>query len=68
MLIGLLYGYQISGVVPGEKTVSWQAHLFGLAGGLLAAILFRRKRPKPDPVADTPDLPATLTFPPTTEV
>jgi membrane associated rhomboid family serine protease len=44
LLIGLLYGTQIAGVLPTDERISWQAHLFGLFGGVLAAILFRRKR------------------------
>jgi membrane associated rhomboid family serine protease len=57
LLIGLLYGYQLlAGVLPGDERVSWQAHLFGFIGGLVAAILFRRRRPRPAPV--TPALPA----------
>ena len=45
-LIGLLYGWQIIGVLPMERDVSWQGHLFGFLGGVVAAILFRRpKRP-----------------------
>jgi membrane associated rhomboid family serine protease len=43
LLVGLLYGTQISGVLPTDQLISWQAHLFGLAGGVLAAILFRRR-------------------------
>ena len=48
LLVGLLYGTQISGVLPGDQLISWQAHLFGLAGGVLAAILFRRRRSATD--------------------
>ncbi|GIH12665.1 rhomboid family intramembrane serine protease [Rugosimonospora africana] len=63
VLIGLLYGTQIFGeVTPGNEQVSWQAHLFGLVGGLLAAIVFRRRprlRPQiPEPLTNpTLDLP-----------
>lgn len=49
LLVGLLYGTQISGVLPTDERISWQAHLFGLAGGVVAAVLFRRRR-----VAATP--------------
>ena len=57
LLIGLLYGYQLlAGVLPGDERVSWQAHLFGFLGGLVAAVLFRRRRPRPAP--QVPALPA----------
>lgn len=44
LLIGLLYGWQILGVLPTDERVSWQAHLGGFLGGLAAAVLFRRRR------------------------
>jgi membrane associated rhomboid family serine protease len=50
LLVGLLYGTQISGVFPTDERISWQAHLCGLVGGVVAAVLFRRRRP-PKPVA-----------------
>ncbi|WP_249714041.1 rhomboid family intramembrane serine protease [Rhizomonospora bruguierae] len=43
-LIGLLYGWQIIGVLPADPSVSWQGHLFGFIGGVLAAVLFRRPK------------------------
>lgn len=45
-LVALLYGWQLVGVLPTDEPISWQGHLFGLLGGMLAAILFRR-RPLP---------------------
>ena len=44
LLVGLLYGAQISGVLPTDQPISWQAHLCGFAGGVVAAVLFRRRR------------------------
>jgi membrane associated rhomboid family serine protease len=42
VLVGLLYGWQLLGILPGDPQVSWQGHLFGFLGGIVAAILFRR--------------------------
>jgi membrane associated rhomboid family serine protease len=50
LLVGLLYGTQLLNVLPTDEPISWQGHLFGLLGGLVAAILFRR-RPQRDPYA-----------------
>lgn len=41
----LVYGGTISGILPGSPFVSWQAHLFGFAGGAGAAFLLRSRRP-----------------------
>jgi len=43
LLIGLLYGAQLANVLPTDARFSWQAHLFGLIGGVVAAVLFRRR-------------------------
>jgi membrane associated rhomboid family serine protease len=57
VLIAVLFGWTLTGVLPGDPWISWQAHLFGLIGGVLAAILFRRRRAVTAPPApDTPTL------------
>jgi membrane associated rhomboid family serine protease len=43
LLIGLLYGWQLIGLLPTDPRVSWQGHLFGFLGGLVAAVIFRRR-------------------------
>ncbi|MFD1212362.1 rhomboid family intramembrane serine protease [Arthrobacter sp. GCM10027362] len=45
LVIFAFYGSVLWGVLPtAGPGVSWQAHLFGAAGGVLAAVLLRRKR------------------------
>jgi membrane associated rhomboid family serine protease len=39
LVAGLLYGGILWGVLPGQAGVSWQGHLFGFLGGILAAYL-----------------------------
>jgi membrane associated rhomboid family serine protease len=58
LFIGLLYWWQLYNVLPTDQPISWQGHLLGLAGGLLAAVLFRRRRARTR-VAVDPDV--TLT-------
>ncbi len=36
VVVGLLYGSILWGVLPGQAGISWQGHLFGALGGLLA--------------------------------
>ena len=52
--IGLLYWYQLYNVLPTDQPISWQGHLLGLFGGVLAAILFRRKRVRTTPALFDP--------------
>jgi membrane associated rhomboid family serine protease len=40
----LLYSSTLLGVLPGQPGISWQGHLFGALGGVLAARLLRRRR------------------------
>lgn len=44
LLIGMLYWWQLFGILPGQEPISWEGHLFGFIGGVLAAIVFRRRR------------------------
>jgi membrane associated rhomboid family serine protease len=46
LLVGLLYGWQLFGILPTDERISWQGHLFGFIGGVLAAIFFRRRPPR----------------------
>ncbi|WP_200799492.1 rhomboid family intramembrane serine protease [Williamsia sterculiae] len=55
VVIFLLYGGVLWGVLPAQESVSWQAHLFGAIGGVVAAWLLRRRGRTPTP-APTPDL------------
>jgi membrane associated rhomboid family serine protease len=50
VLIGVLFGWTLGGILPTDERISWQAHLFGLVGGVVAAVVFRR-RPTPLPGA-----------------
>jgi membrane associated rhomboid family serine protease len=45
LLVGLLYGWQLIGLLPTDPRVSWQGHLFGFLGGIIAAVIFRARRP-----------------------
>jgi membrane associated rhomboid family serine protease len=43
------YGSILWGVLPTVgSNISWQAHLFGALGGILAAFVLKRKRPAPE--------------------
>jgi membrane associated rhomboid family serine protease len=44
LVVFFLYGGALFGVLPGEAGVSWQGHLFGLLGGILAARLLGTPR------------------------
>jgi membrane associated rhomboid family serine protease len=43
VVVGVLYGGLIWGVLPMQLGVSWQAHLFGFIGGVLAAYWLSRE-------------------------
>ena len=44
LLVAFLYGSIIFGVLPTAQTISWQGHLFGFLGGVLAAKLLSKPR------------------------
>ena len=41
LVVGVLYGSLLWGVFPGQPSVSWEAHLFGVIAGAGAAFLIR---------------------------
>jgi membrane associated rhomboid family serine protease len=57
VIVGLLYGWQLVALLPTDERVSWQGHLFGFLGGLVAAVVFRRRQlGRPEPSAPRPAL------------
>jgi membrane associated rhomboid family serine protease len=50
VLVLLVYGGLIWGVLPGAAGISWQAHLGGAVGGVLAAWALHRRAARPTPV------------------
>lgn len=46
IIVFMLYGSLIWGVLPNQPGISWEGHLFGFAGGVIAAKLLSRPRPK----------------------
>lgn len=59
VIIAAVYGSILWGVMPTDSGISWQGHLFGLAGGVAAAFVFRR--PRRTAIPATPPLPTGLT-------
>ncbi|WP_407551847.1 rhomboid family intramembrane serine protease [Streptomyces sp. Pv4-95] len=48
VVVAAVYGSIVWGALPTDSGISWQGHLFGLLGGVLAAFAFKeRSRPVP---------------------
>ena len=52
--VGVAYWGILAGLLPNQPGISWQGHLFGLIGGVVAAWVLRRRRTLP---------PARTTYP-----
>lgn len=57
-VMALSFAYQFSVLVP-QAGIGWQAHIGGLAGGVLAGWVFRDRRPGRPPAAGKASAPAT---------
>ncbi|NEP02445.1 MAG: rhomboid family intramembrane serine protease [Symploca sp. SIO2E9] len=44
LIVGVLYGSAIWGVLPTQRGVSWEGHLFGFIGGVIAARLLTERK------------------------
>jgi membrane associated rhomboid family serine protease len=45
LIVTFLYGGLVWGVLPIDRTISWEGHLFGSLTGILCAFLFRKHDP-----------------------
>ncbi len=44
IVVGAVYAGALPGLLPGQPGISWQGHLFGFAGGVMAARLLSTRR------------------------
>ncbi len=44
VVVGLVYGGALWGILPGQRGVSWEGHLFGFLAGAIASWLLAVKR------------------------
>ena len=47
MIVFFLYGSMVWGVLPTKEEISFETHLFGALMGVICAIIFRHRDPKP---------------------
>ncbi|RKZ98651.1 MAG: rhomboid family intramembrane serine protease [Gammaproteobacteria bacterium] len=47
LIVFFLYGSMVWGILPTKEEISFEAHLFGALMGIICAIIFRNKDPKP---------------------
>jgi membrane associated rhomboid family serine protease len=45
LIVTFLYGSFVWGVLPLDRKVSWESHLFGAVTGIVCAFIFRKKDP-----------------------
>jgi len=45
LIVTFLYGGIVWGVLPGQKGISWESHLFGGIAGIITAYIFRKVDP-----------------------
>ena len=45
LIVTFLYGGIIWGILPGQKGISWESHLFGGIAGIITAFIFRKIDP-----------------------
>lgn len=54
LLVAVFYGSILWGALPSDNGISWQAHFFGLVGGVLAAFVLRERTPGRGPAGRVP--------------